>query len=182
MAQSGVQIYPRRGAVPPDLGNDCWTGPEASWILVYGCLFRGTESTVDQKPYARKRDWRQVEILLGDPDSDHVAERGADEGIGNAMAGKIRNVLTYCEELPPRRQDWAPVSLMRRFYNSIYRFNDEMLVNTHLFATPAAYAPTMHLRRLAGSDLFDAYGKLQQVTASSRSLARRWYEAATMAH
>jgi hypothetical protein len=42
-------------------------------------------------------------------------------------------------------------------YNSIYRFDDEMLVNTHVFGFPAAHAPVLHLRRLAGGDLFDTY-------------------------
>ena len=42
-------------------------------------------------------------------------------------------------------------------YNSIYRFDDEMLVNTHVYGFPAAHAPVMHLRRLSGGDLFDTY-------------------------
>jgi hypothetical protein len=41
--------------------------------------------------------------------------------------------------------------------NSIYRFDDEMLVNTHLYGVPGAYAPVPHLRRLAGGELFDIY-------------------------
>jgi hypothetical protein len=34
---------------------------------------------------------------------------------------------------------------------------DEMLVNTHLYGVPGAYAPVPHLRRLAGGELFDIY-------------------------
>jgi hypothetical protein len=44
-------------------------------------------------------------------------------------------------------------------YNSIYRFDDEMLVNVHVYGFPAAHAPVLHLRRLAGGDLFDTYAE-----------------------
>lgn len=42
-------------------------------------------------------------------------------------------------------------------YNSVYRYDDETLVNTHLYGFPAAHAPVMHLRRLAGGTLFTSY-------------------------
>jgi hypothetical protein len=42
-------------------------------------------------------------------------------------------------------------------YNSIYRFDDEMLVNLHCYGFPAAHNPVLHLRRLSGGDLFDTY-------------------------
>ena len=44
-------------------------------------------------------------------------------------------------------------------YNSIYRFDDEMLVNTHLYATNAYAAPVLHLRRLDGGQLFANYAR-----------------------
>ena len=42
-------------------------------------------------------------------------------------------------------------------YNSIYRFDDAMLVNTHVYGLTAAQAPLLHLRRLDGGVLFDTY-------------------------
>ncbi len=44
-------------------------------------------------------------------------------------------------------------------YNSIYRFDDDMLVNTHVYATNAFAAPVLHLRRLAGGQLFANYAQ-----------------------
>ena len=44
-------------------------------------------------------------------------------------------------------------------YNSIYRFDDEMLVNAHLYATNAYAAPVLHLRRLDGGQLFANYAQ-----------------------
>ena len=55
-------------------------------------------------------------------------------------------------------------------YNSIYVFDDEMLVNTHVFGFPAAHAPTLHLRRLSGGELFDTYAdSFDRVWSSSTS-------------
>jgi hypothetical protein len=42
-------------------------------------------------------------------------------------------------------------------YNSIYRFDDQMIVNTHLFGKPGAHAPALHLRRLSAGDMFTTY-------------------------
>nr|SBO92361.1 hypothetical protein BN4615_P1875 [Nonomuraea gerenzanensis] len=32
-------------------------------------------------------------------------------------------------------------------YNSLYRADDQLLINTHAYGTPAANAPVMHLNR-----------------------------------
>ena len=40
-----------------------------------------------------------MRIALGDPDGPHVAERGEEEGIGDAMPAKIRNALTLYRPL-----------------------------------------------------------------------------------
>jgi hypothetical protein len=34
-----------------------------------------------------------------------------------------------------------------------------MLVNTHVYGFMAAHAPLLHLRRLAGGDLFETYSE-----------------------
>jgi len=97
-----------------------------------------------------------VEILLGDPESSAVAERGAEEGIGAAMASKVHNVLSFYNRLrgvPGVKARFHTTPL----YNSIYFADGEMLVNTHAYGFPAAHCPTFHLRRLSGGELFDTY-------------------------
>jgi hypothetical protein len=42
-------------------------------------------------------------------------------------------------------------------YNSIYRADDEMLVNSHLYGLPAHMTPLFHLRRVPGSEFFAGY-------------------------
>jgi len=42
-------------------------------------------------------------------------------------------------------------------YNSIYRFDDTMLVNTHVYGCNAYSAPVLHLRHIVKGGLFDTY-------------------------
>ncbi|GAB1643844.1 helix-turn-helix domain-containing protein [Krasilnikovia sp. MM14-A1259] len=176
-SQSEVaHIYPRRGALPPELWQRLLDGATRQiGILAYAGLF-----LPEQHPRwvptmrAKAEAGVQIEILLGDPDGSQIAERGEDEGIGDAMAGKVRNVLAFYREL----RDLENVAIYfhnTTLYNSIYRFDDDMLVNTHLYGTPAAYAPVMHLRRIAGGELFDNYtASFNRVLSKSRVV---WPEA-----
>jgi hypothetical protein len=54
-------------------------------------------------------------------------------------------------------------------YNSIYRFDDEMLVNSRVYGFPAAHAPVVHLRKLSAGILFDTYAEsFKKVWGSAR--------------
>ena len=62
-------------------------------VLVHSGLFL-SEDTGIQKIFKEKaKVGVRVRILLGDPASQVVADRGEDEGVGDAMAAKIRNAL-----------------------------------------------------------------------------------------
>jgi hypothetical protein len=153
-----VALYPRRAVVPQELWPRLLdSATEHIAVLAYAGLFLPEQNPKLVATLKRKaKDGAHVELLLGDPVSAEVARRGAEEGIGDAMASKIRNVLAFYSPL----LDVANVSMRfhrTTLYNSIYRFDEEMLVNTHVFGFPAAHAPVLHLRRLSGGDLFDTY-------------------------
>jgi transcriptional regulator with XRE-family HTH domain len=165
-----LHIYPRRSAVPHDLWMQLLEQASSQvGILAYAGLFLPEQNPKFVPTLIEKANsGAVVEIALGDPECAEVAQRGEDEGIGEAMAGKIRNTLAFYQDL--RGNDSASVYFHRTIlYNSIYRFDDEMLVNTHLYGIPAAYAPVLHLRRLSGGDLFDGYANsFQRVIAKSK--------------
>jgi hypothetical protein len=98
----------------------------------------------------------KVRLTLGDPDSEAVRRRGEEERIGDGLAARVRLGL-----MSLREAIGAP-GLELRFhtttlYNSIYRFDDDMLVNAHVYGAPAAHSPVLHLHRLPGGQLFDHY-------------------------
>ena len=42
-------------------------------------------------------------------------------------------------------------------YNSIFRADDQLLVNTHIYGTMANNAPVFHLRKIVGGDMVSTY-------------------------
>jgi hypothetical protein len=55
-------------------------------------------------------------------------------------------------------------------YNSIYRFDDDMIVNTHVYGILAAYTPTLRLRRVDGAYFSTYLESFERVWASARPL------------
>ena len=152
-----VAVYPHRSEVPRDVWGRLFSEAESEIsVLVYSGLFLAEDSGVQRILAQKARAGVRVRILLGDPDSPEVAERGEDEGVGSAMEAKIRNALVLYRAL--REIDGADIRFHRTvLYNSIYRADDQLLVNTHLYALPAAHAPVWHIRKIAGGELATAY-------------------------
>ncbi|HZM76718.1 MAG TPA: helix-turn-helix domain-containing protein [Candidatus Limnocylindrales bacterium] len=152
-----IGVYPHRWTVPADLWRTFFTAAEQEiGILVYSGLFipedAGMLRSLRQKAEAGVR----VRILLGDPNSEEVAQRGADEGIGETMAARIRNAIVLYR--PLRNVDGIEFRTHRTIlYNSIYRADDQLMVNTHIFSFPASQAPVLHLRRVAGGDMVTTF-------------------------
>lgn len=152
-----VTVHPHRWAVPQDAwGRLFATAEREIGVLVYSGLFLAEDTRVQRLLADKARAGVRVRILVGDPDSPEVAGRGRDEGIDESMAGKIRNVLVLYR--PLRKVESVEVRLHRTvLYNSIYRADDQLLVNTHVYGTGASNAPVLHLRRVAGGDMVSTY-------------------------
>jgi hypothetical protein len=57
-------------------------------------------------------------------------------------------------------------------YNSLYRSDDEMLVNAHIYGVGAAGAPVMHLRRGGPNSMIDTYrASFERVWANAAPLS-----------
>jgi transcriptional regulator with XRE-family HTH domain len=152
-----INIYPHRWTVPSDLWRHLFDNAEQDiGVLVYSGLFLSEDAGI-QRIFRQKADAGvRVRILLGDPDSEVVAQRGADEGVDDVQSGKIRNALVMYR--PLREVDGIEFRLHRTvLYNSIYRADDQLLVNTHIYSFTAAQAPVLHLRRVAGGGMVTTY-------------------------
>ncbi|GAA4820966.1 hypothetical protein GCM10023201_03140 [Actinomycetospora corticicola] len=153
-----VTIYPSRNAIPRELWDQMLDDAgERIDVLVYVGMFL-TENPGLLPALRRKgADGAQIRLLFGDPASREVARRSLDEGIGKgAIGAKIKNALAFFGKLAGE-----PGIEIRchgtTLYNSIYRYDDQMIVNPHIFGAPAPHAPAMHLMRAATTDLFDTY-------------------------
>jgi hypothetical protein len=149
--------YPHRSVVPRDVWRRLFAGAERDiGILVYAALFLAEDVECVRLLADNARAGVAVRLLLADPDSDRMAERGAEEGIGVAVAARVQNALALfrpllaTEGVQARQHETV-------LYNSIFRADDEMLVNPQVHGIAAAYAPVLHLRHVEPGGMFDTY-------------------------
>lgn len=161
--------YGRRSAIPRETWLRFFTSATREiGILAYAGLFLAEDAGLRGVLAERARAGVAVRILLGDPDNAHVQQRGADEGIGDAMAAKIRNALILYQ--PLREVDGVQIRLHRTvLYASIYRADDDLLANPHAYGAMAANAPVLHLHVTSDDDMAAVY---------LDSFERIWTEAA----
>ncbi|MEW1752065.1 helix-turn-helix domain-containing protein [Streptomyces angustmyceticus] len=164
-----VKLYPHRSAVPPHLWPQLYSSSRTHFdVLVYSGFWLTEDPEFLRLVKEKSADGVWVRFMLGDPDCPEVATRGADEGIGNAMASKIRNALMNYRGLfglPGVEFRLHSTTL----YNSIYRADNELLANGHVYGVGAYLAPVLHLQRVPGGELFDTYAEsVERVWDSAR--------------
>jgi transcriptional regulator with XRE-family HTH domain len=165
-----VATYPRRADVPGHVWTELLRQAERNVdVLAFAGLFL-TEEHPDWTPLllSRAQGGARVRLLLGDPAGASLTARDVEHKIGGGVAGRVRAVLAYYRPL-------AGVAEIRLhdtpLYNSIYRFDDEMLVNTHVYGILAAYTPVLHLRRVDGAYFGTYLESFERVWGSARPLA-----------
>ncbi|MEU8150255.1 helix-turn-helix transcriptional regulator [Nonomuraea sp. NPDC048901] len=155
----GVQaIYPHRWAVPHTIWRNLFQqASQEIGILAYSALFLAEDRGLLDILTTRAGAGAKIRILLGDPEGPEIAARGVDEGIGSAvMAARVKNALMLYR--PLLDVDGVEIRHHRTvLYSSIYRGDDELLVNTHAYATPAANAPVIHLHHTDDQGPADVY-------------------------
>jgi hypothetical protein len=153
-----VAVYPHRSDVPADL----WTAlfrraRRAIDILVYAAVFlHEQDPDLNDLLLEKTAAGCKIRVAIGDPEGICIKLRGTDEQFGHGIASRCEVALMHYR--PLIGQPGVSVHLHdTTLYNSIYRFDDDMLVNAHLYATNAYAAPVLHLRRLAAGELFANY-------------------------
>jgi transcriptional regulator with XRE-family HTH domain len=146
-----VGLYPDRASVPREL----WLGllsrvQENLDVLVFsGTFYAQTQPRIAQALAEGAARGVRVRLCFGDPGSDAVAVRDREEGIGGTLAAKIRSALVYYRRLADL--DGCEIRLhATTLYASLFRYDDDILVNPHAYGEPASANPTLHLRRLDG--------------------------------
>ncbi|MFF9035035.1 XRE family transcriptional regulator [Streptomyces sp. NPDC014892] len=164
-----IAVYPHRHTVPTGLWRELYARAERNVdVLVYSGLFLSEDPAFLNLLRKKVEGTAQVRILLGEPDCEAVRQRGIDEG-HRFMDGKIRNALVNYRPLFASHPDVGFRLHATTLYNSIYRADDEMLVNPHVYGIGAYLAPVFHLRRMPGGGLFDTYANsIEQTWGGAR--------------
>jgi hypothetical protein len=153
-----VAIYPDRASVPRETLLQLLTeAQEHIGVLVFsGTFFAQTQPRVASMLAARMQAGVQVRLCFGDPTGSSVAIRDREEGLGGTLSPKIRASLTYYRELAG--WDGCEIRLHdTTLYASVFRYDDQLLANPHVYGEPASLNPTLHFRKLDGGSLYDHY-------------------------
>lgn len=164
-----VSVFPHRNSIPIELWdrlvNDATQAVE---ILVHAALFLVERPRFIRDLTTKAEAGAQIRLLFGDPGDESVALRGEEEQLGGGiLAARVRNALTYYR--PLRNVEGVEIRFHNTtLYNSVFRFDNEMIINTHIYGIQGAHAPALHLRRLPTGNLFETYRESFQ-TAWNRS-------------
>lgn len=153
-----VKVYAHRNSVPANLW-DKLLSQAAAYVdmLVYVGMFMTEKPGLLELLRSKAEAGARIRLLFGDRGAPAVIQRSTDEGIGpHTISAKIDHALAYFRKL----DGVSGIEIRTHgtvLYNSIYRFDDEMIVNPHVYGKIAAHAPALHLRRLSAGDLFTTY-------------------------
>jgi hypothetical protein len=155
-----VAFYPHRADTPKHLWMDLLVSAQENIdLFANASLFLPEENPETIEILKEKAAGGiGVRILLGDPDHPAMELRGREERLFEGIPGRIRMALAYYRPLV----DVEGVEFRLHgtsLYNSIFRYDDQMLVNQHIYGAYGYVAPILHLRKVAGADLFDTYMK-----------------------
>lgn len=155
-----VALYDQRADVPVSTHVELFAqARERIDILVYAALFLH-ESYPNLNDLLRQQalEGCAIRIALGDADSENVKRRGGEEKFGHGIESRCRLALMHYRPLigVPGIEVRTHGTML---YNSVYRGDDQMLVNVHVWGTNAYSAPVWHLRRSDGGKVFDTYAE-----------------------
>ena len=118
-----IAVYPHRWAMPRDTwGHLFEQAREEIGILMYAGIFMAEDAGLKHLLADKAKSGVRLRILLGDPESPHVAERGQAEGIDDAIVAKVRSAIVLFKPLlaiensrdPAARHDLVQLDLPRR--------------------------------------------------------------------
>ena len=87
-----------------------------------------------------------IRFIVGDPDSAAVTQRGEEEQIGSSLAARCHMTLARLQSLV----DAAGLEIRAHatpLYTSMFRADDTLIANPHLYGAPASDNPAIFIRR-----------------------------------
>lgn len=153
-----ISTYPDRASVPRDVWLHLMNSATSNIdILVFsGTFLAQTNPKLPQMLIDRAANGAQVRLCFGDPDGSAVALRDEEEGINGTLGAKIRACLSYFPRLAGSHN--CDIRLHNHtLYASIFRYDNEAMINPHIWGSPASANPVFHFRRISNDYTFSKY-------------------------
>lgn len=151
-----VQMWPSRDRVPHDVWRSLIDSSRQHLdVLAYSGGFLVESFRLVDLIHERAGDGLRVRIALGDGASANVQDRGRAEGLPSLPA-RAASTIEYLAEVVGLDQVEVRVHATP-LYASLYRFDDELLVNSHTHGLPAKDNPIHHYRAVPGGQMLPYY-------------------------
>ncbi|WP_379134375.1 hypothetical protein [Paenibacillus sp. sgz500958] len=126
-------------------------------ILGYAIHFLPEHYEFNKLIESKSKEGCRIRFLLGKPDGYYIKARNIEEKNEGSIPERIETTLARLGPLIEQglieiRLHDAPL------YNSIYRFDSEMLVTPHLYGLRGAAAPLINLKEI-DKGIFEIYGQ-----------------------
>jgi lambda repressor-like predicted transcriptional regulator len=96
-------------------------------------------------------------FMVADPNEDAAQIRGNEVPESDQMIGRINNTLEFLLPIIDAGADFR--FQFASNYISIFRFDDDMMVITHMYGVPGRESPLHHLHRIGSCGLFDRFAE-----------------------
>ncbi|MFF9630698.1 helix-turn-helix domain-containing protein [Streptomyces fradiae] len=165
-----VALYGQRADLPVSVFVDLLSqARQRIDVLVYAAVFlHEAYPRLNDLLRERAGEGCAIRIAVGDADDPNVQQRGREEKFGHGIESRCRLALLHYRPLA----DVPGIELRTHgttLYNSLYRADDQMLVNAHVWGVNAYGAPVWHLRRHGDGCMFDTYaGSFDAVWETAR--------------
>ncbi|MEU1784679.1 helix-turn-helix transcriptional regulator [Streptomyces sparsogenes] len=153
-----VALYEQRADLPVSAFVEMLTqARERIDVLVYAAVFlHEAYPRLNDLLRERAADGCAVRIAVGDANSPNVQQRGQEEKFGHGIESRCRLALMHYRPL----LDTPGIEVRTHgttLYNSLYRADDQLMANAHVWGVNAYGAPVWHLRRHREGGMFDTY-------------------------
>lgn len=152
-----VRIYPTRASVPYAVWNELIHSVSTRMdVLVFSGQFLVEQYDILPVVRAKARNGVKFRFLVGNQQSPAVVQRGVEEGTTGGLEGRVQMMRRYLR----RVSELSGVEVRTHgtiLYNSIYRFDDQALINGHAYGALAGESPVLHLRRSDDGPMWSHY-------------------------
>ncbi|SFK52784.1 Transcriptional regulator, contains XRE-family HTH domain [Amycolatopsis sacchari] len=163
-----LYLYPSRSAITGATWEELIHGVrEQMDVLVFSGAFLVEQYNLVPIIQSKAAEGVRFRLLVGDEKAPAVIQRAIDEGTPGGLEGRVQLMRRYLSEVThlPGVEVRTHGTIL---YNSIYRFDDRLLVNGHAHGALAGQSPVLFLKRMPNGPMWQHYMK---------SFERVWNEA-----
>jgi transcriptional regulator with XRE-family HTH domain len=153
-----VAVHEQRSQISPAQWKSFFdSGNNHIDILVYAAVFLHEQILgFNDLLISKAKAGCKIRIALGDAHSANVRARGLEEKFGHGIETRCELALIHYRPVIGTKNIEVRTH-GTTLYNSIYRADDEMFVNAHIFGVNAFSAPLWHYRKAATGTLIASY-------------------------